>query len=344
MLKKKLAYIDYWTHQNTKSGDFLREILSEEFEITNFWWKEKDKIPLNEINEFEHIFFFHVMFPYQIMKKLSKKKIMWAPMYDALNFRNSFFKSIFWKQISSLGIKVLKFSNKITESINEEDINSLKLNYFIKPNFNSPIEKQNKLNIFFWDRGRIKINDWLCLFDKKEINEIFYLPRPDPGKKIMNNEVLMKEKNLNIKLLDKKYLPKNEYLSIFEKCNVFIAPRKKEGIGITIVEALSRGMFVVGYNDSTMNEYIRDKEVGFIFDEKTEEKINIKNIIENYGNRKKYAETNYNKWIQDKKKIIPLLKKENKIIKKIHFVPLFLIDDIKFLIKKIFNINFFYFY
>ena len=52
--------------------------------------------------------------------------------------------------------------------------------------------------------------------------------------------------------MDKKYLPKNEYLNIFEKCNVFIAPRKKEGIGITIVEAISKGMFVVGYNDSTI--------------------------------------------------------------------------------------------
>jgi glycosyltransferase involved in cell wall biosynthesis len=144
--------------------------------------------------------------------------------------------------------------------------------------------------------------------------------------------------------MDKKYLPKNEYLNIFEKCNVFIAPRKKEGIGITIVEAISRGMFVVGYNDSTMNEYVSDKKLGFIFDEKTKEKINTKDIIENYEHRKKYAQLNYNKWIQNKKKIIPLLKEEAKITKKMHFFPLFLIDDIKFLIKKIFNINFFYYH
>jgi len=344
MLKKKLAYIDYWTHKNTRSGDFLREILSEEFEITDFWWKEKDKIPLKKIKEFDYIFFFHVVFPYQIMKKLSKNKVMWAPMYDALNFRNSFFKSIFWKQISSLGIKVLKFSNKITESIGEEDIASLKLDYFIKPSFNPTIEQQKKLNIFFWDRGRVKVNDWLDLFDQKEINELFYLPRPDPGKKIISNDNFALKRNLNIKLLDKKYLPKNEYLSIFEKCNVFIAPRKKEGIGITIVEAISKGMFIVGYNDSTMNEYILNKKIGFIFDEKTKEQIDIKNIIDNYAYRKKYADLNYNKWLKDKKKIIPLLKEDKKIIKKMYFFPLFLIDDIKFFVKKIFNINFFYNY
>jgi len=344
MEKKKLAYVDYWSHKFTKSGDFLREILSEEFEITDFWWKPNNKIPLNEINKFEYIFFFHVMFPHQIMKKLEKKKIMWAPMYDALNFRNSFLKSIFWKQISNLGIKVLKFSDKITQSIGIEEIDSLRLNYFIKSNFFSSIDQQMKLNIFFWDRGRIKIDDWLHLFDQEDINQIVYFPKADPGTKIVNNDNLIKKKNYNINLIDKKFLPKSEYLSLFEKCNVFIAPRKKEGIGITIVEAISKGMFVVGYNDSTMNEYVSDEKVGFIFDEKTTEKINTKDIIENYEYRKKYAELSYNKWIQSKKKIIPLLKQETKIVKKIHFFPLFLLDDIKFIIKKIFNINFFYYH
>ena len=290
------------------------------------------------------MFFFHAMFPYQIMKKFRNKKIMWAPMYDALNFRNQFFESIFWKQMSSLGIKVLKFSNKITKSINNEDIESLKLNYFIKPNFLPKTNEGNKINIFFWDRGRIQIKDWLYLFDKKDLNEIVYFPNPDPGIFKIKENNLNQQKKYNIKYINKKFLPKNEYLKIFEKCNVFIAPRKKEGIGLTVVEAISKGMFIVGYDDATMNEYISDERVGFIYNEKTLKKVNSNNVVQNYEYRKKNAELNYNKWAEGKKKIIPLLKKENKLIKKITFFPLFLFDDIKFLIKKIFNINFFYKY
>mgnify|MGYP000639786455 CR=1 FL=1 len=56
MEKKRLAYVNYWNHRYYKSGDFLREILSEEFEITDFWWKPNEKIPLDEINKFENIF------------------------------------------------------------------------------------------------------------------------------------------------------------------------------------------------------------------------------------------------------------------------------------------------
>ena len=333
MAKERLAYIDYWSHQYTNSGDFLREILSEEFEIVDFWWKPNEKIPMKEIDKFEHMFFFHAMFPYQIMKKFKNKKIMWAPMYDALNFRNSFFQSIFWKQMSSLGIKVLKFSDKITKSIKNEDIESLKLDYFIKPNFTALDNEKNKMNIFFWNRGRIQIKDWLHLFDKKDINEIVYFPNPDPGVVMLEDSDLQKQKEYNIKFINKKFLPKNEYLDIFEKCNIFIAPRKKEGIGLTIVEAISKGMFIVGYDDATMNEYISDDKIGFIYDEKTIDIINLNNVIQNCEYRKKNAELNYNKWVQDKKKIVPLFKKRNKLINKPIFLLLFLIEDINFFYK-----------
>ena len=94
-VKKKLAFVDFWSHKDTRSGDFLRDILSEEFEITDFWWKPREKFPLNELKEYEYIFFFHIIFPYQLMKKLRGRNIMWAPMYDSLdkygtvNFKNS---------------------------------------------------------------------------------------------------------------------------------------------------------------------------------------------------------------------------------------------------------------
>ena len=74
MQKKRLAYIDYWSHQDTKSGDFLREIFSEEFEITDFWWKPNEKIPLDEINKFENIFFFPRNVSTSNHEKIERKK------------------------------------------------------------------------------------------------------------------------------------------------------------------------------------------------------------------------------------------------------------------------------
>jgi len=337
-----MAFVDFWSHRYTKSGDFLREIFSEKFEITNFWWEPNKKIPLNEINNFDYIFFFHVMFPYQLMKKFINKKIMWAPMYDALSFKNNFFRKIFWKQISNLGIKVLKFSNKITESIENEAVESLNLRYYIKPKISEPGYRK-KINIFFWDRGRIKIQDWLNYFDINDINQIIYLPIPDPGKKNIYLDNLTEDQSKKFIILKENFLSKTEYLNLLKNCDVFVAPRKQEGIGMTVVEAISRGMYIVAYNDSTMNEYINNIKLGFIYDYKTKIKVNINNILNNYKFRSEIALNNYEKWIFDKEKIISFLNMKNKKIHKIHFYPLFLIDNVKFFIKKIFKINFHYF-
>merc|ERR1712127_467540 len=114
--------------------------------------------------------------------------------------------------------------------------------------------------------------------NRKDINEIVYFPNPDQGVTMLEDSDLQQQKEYKIKFINKKFLPKNEYLDIFEKCNIFIAPRKKEGIGLTIVEAISKGMFIVGYDDATMNEYISDSRIGFIYDENTIKVINSSNV------------------------------------------------------------------
>ena len=348
IVKKKLAYVDFWTHKDTKSGDFLREILSKEFEIVDFWWKPKEKFPLEELKKYENIFFFQVMFPYQLMKKLNGKKIMWAPMYDGLNkhgvvnFTNSIIKKIFWYQMSSLGVKILKFTNKIDESIGNVKLDTLDLKYYVNPDFSNVDTSKKKLDIFFWDRGGIKFEDWIKFFEPKDINEIVYFPIPDYGRRKSNIDTYINNKDLNITLIKDNFLTKAKFLSLISRCNVFISPRKKEGIGMTIVEAISKGMFVVGYNASTLNEYIREQKTGFLFDEKSINKIDINYVINNYEYRQSLAEKNYAYWIEQEKNILPFFNSSLNQRKKIIFKLLFLVSDVNFLLKKILKINYFY--
>ena len=45
---EKLAFIDYWHHKYTRSGDFLRDEFSKEFEMTDFWWSKNSLIPIRK--------------------------------------------------------------------------------------------------------------------------------------------------------------------------------------------------------------------------------------------------------------------------------------------------------
>lgn len=56
-----------------------------------------------------------------------------------------------------------------------------------------------------------------------------------------------------------------DYLARLEGCNVFIAPRPAEGIGIAMLEAMARGMLVVAHDQPTHDEYICNWVNGVLF-------------------------------------------------------------------------------
>lgn len=335
-MKKKLAFVDYWHHQHTRSNDFLRNELSKEFQITEFWWSKSSKIPLNELKKFDYIFFFQVMLPYRLIKKIGTKKIFWAPMYDGLNFRNFFFEWIFWKQIFDNNIRVISFSNKISEKCMKFSIDFLQLRYFMKPqisfhNINYPY------SILFWDRGDLKIEDWLDIFDPRDVKKIYYIDTPDPGKntKGIKRDLLDK---YDIEIIKRKFREnRNEFLQYLKKSDIFITPRKKEGIGLPAIEAISYGKYIIGYDDSTLNEYLVDSKIGKLFKD-NKVKIDHKDILDSNNYRLEYARKKFLSWEKEKNLINSFIFKETKVNKLNLLVKLsFLIDDLKNFIKSILN-------
>ena len=337
-MKKKLAFIDYWHHKYTRSNDFLRNELSKEFEITEFWWSKNSLIPLDELKQFDNIFFFHIIYPYEIIKKIGSKNFIWAPMYDSLNFRNNFFKWIFWKQIYSNNIKVLSFSQKIESYCKKNCINYLQLQYFEKP---QKIETKVNFpyNILFWNRGDIKIEDWIEIFNPSDINKIYYIETPDPGKSTENiNQKLLNQ--YKIKIIKREFRKdKNEFLDYLKKVDIFVAPRKKEGIGLPVVEAISYGKYIIGFNDSTMNEYIFDNKIGKLF-QNSKIKIDKNDVINFSKYRLDNAEKKFLSWAKEKNNINKFVtERQKKVEENIFLKVIFITDNIKNIIKAIFKKN-----
>ena len=57
-----------------------------------------------------------------------------------------------------------------------------------------------------------------------------------------------------------------EYGRVLQEQNVFFAPRRYEGIGMSFLEAMSLGMAVISPDNPTMNEYISSGETGYLYD------------------------------------------------------------------------------
>lgn len=301
MKRNKLAFVDKEFHKKTRSGDFLREELRIKYEIFDFWHDDKidtSYLLIEHLLEFENVFFFQTLLPYHHMLKLSRRgiKLVWAPMYDELPL-----DYFFWKRIETMNIKLLLFSTFLRKRVLNFDISFNYVQYFKMPLFIDSGVK-DKLKIFFWYRGSLKLSDWIYIFKKykEDIDEIVYFSSPDPrfSKEIISQNLL---DDFRIRCIEKDFLSKEEYLSFVDDCDVFVCPRKQEGIGMTIVEAISKGKFLIGYDDNTMNDYIISGYNGLLIGSADSYGEVDKNMVNNSLKfRESYAEIGFNNWLRNR--------------------------------------------
>jgi hypothetical protein len=328
MAKKKLAFVDHNYHKKTRSGDFLREIFAKDFIIDDFWWSLKEENDLiKSLKKYDNIFFFQTLIPSYDLLKLKDKNLMWAPMYDNLSFDNNY-----WQKIKYINIKLLSFSKKIKTQADNFKCPNIELKYFFNFKENELKKPEEKINIFFWYRYDLGLNDWISFFDSKKVNKIVYFDSPDPGKK---SEEIKKSKmeEYKIEIIKKSFLPHSEYIKFVKDCDVFVAPRKQEGIGMGFLEAISMGKYIISNDDSTMNEYILDEKIGFLINKN--KSINYSNIINHSNYRMIFAKNGYLEWENKKNEILRFFEKKLVSVKKNLFIELlFLLDLIKYYLKK----------
>ena len=331
MVKKKLAFVDHNFHKKTRCADFLREIFSEHFIIDDYWWSLREETKLIKfLKNYENIFFFQTLIPSYHLLKLRNRNLMWAPMYDNLPFDWKY-----WTKIKYINIKLLCFSKKIKLHADKLSCQNIGLKYFMKPKemgFKTP---QKNLNIFFWYRNDLKLNDWIGFFDLNKINKIIYFDCPDAGRKSEEFDKIILDK-YKIELTKMSFLPHAQYIEYVKNCDVFISPRKQEGIGMSFLEAISMGKYIVSNDDSTMNEYVTDKNIGFLINKKKEKSIDYNDIINGVNYRTQFAKNGYLQWLKQKNEIINFfLDNLNKRKKNWFTEILFFLDFIKFYLKKL---------
>ncbi len=306
-MKNKIAFVDHNFHKKSRSGDFLRKIFKKNYLIKDFWWSLNEQYQLiNKIKDYNNFFFFQSLLPLDDMIKIRDKNIIWAPMYDNLDLSD-----LYWRKIKYLNIKVLSFSKPVKEMCLKHGCKNISLKYALKNlNMKSQLHKKKKLKIFFWFRKNFFTKDWIYSFNQKDIGEIVYFSCPDPGVKPEVFDIDIKKK-FNFTIIKKPFLHKKEYLELIKDTDVYICPRKQEGIGMSFLEALSMGKYIVANDDSTMNEYVTNNKIGFLINENIKNKVDIKKIRKFKNYRIENSKLLFEKWSLDKVKIINFFRKKS---------------------------------
>jgi glycosyltransferase involved in cell wall biosynthesis len=246
----------------------MRDFFEADYDITNIWdesWGDEKQEDFRQLENFDVIFCFQKLVS-PLKLALLGKPIIWAPMYGDVPL-----DTLYWKSICYLNIKVISFSAETSKLCEKFGIKFIPVKYFLNPEnykrFRKPVI--DGVHVFFWYRGPIKFEDIKKILPAEKVDGFTYRSNPDPKYRA---ETLSEEniKNYKIKIISEGYKSHDDYLEMLSNSNVFIAPRKKEGIGMTLLEAMALGQCPLVYDAPTMNEYITDHVNGLLFGDKLE--------------------------------------------------------------------------
>ena len=220
------------------------------------------------------------------LEAMGAKTTVVVPMYDDCPKTKEFWDSY-------LGFKILSFSKTLGDLLKSWGHDVFTVQYYQDP---TNVVVQNTLDFhgFFWYRSSNlnwkHIRPLLAGADWKSFH--LHVTNPEGALELPDEQ----EREL-FHLTQTSWFEKPEdFLKVMSEATVYFAPRRLEGIGQAVLEALARGQCVVSPDAPTMNEYITNGVDGLLYDPDHPQPLDWSNISELGKNARKRAEEGWNNW------------------------------------------------
>ena len=299
----KWLFIDHEYHKRTGSAKFFLDIVRKSFKVDEHYYRHYYRTQTEKVAaDYDGVIIWE--FPISRNKFFfHSKKNVFIPMYD--NEWASYWQ---WKRIAWSGMGVISFCDNVTAHAKRCGVkNILDVRYFPNPS-DFPQKKGESKRVFLWERGDISEDTVKKLFPA-ELGYTFDVKK--------GNEFLSRE----------------EYLSRIAACEIVVAPRRKEGIGMAFLEAMAMGKCVAAHNDATMNEYIKDGVNGILFDADRPTAITHDKVEYVKQNVQKSSQAFFHAWVKNTEKILQFCERQKECrpsigsrIKILIAYPLFLLE------------------
>lgn len=261
---KQLLFIGHQFHEKTRSSDFLLELLKEEYEITTISVDPYSDDPYSTLTSsasanthFDTLICWQIKPPIKLLKKsVSFDHGVFFPMFDS----SAPVKKI-ERWYPYRNFHIICFCQSLEQALTKAGFCAHAIQYFPEPA--NTFTKGDPEKAFFWNRTEdINGATLNTLFGKAQLKSLHIHKALDPGESFTPPQ-----KQIAEELTYSDWFPKkSDMLEKIEQAGLYIAPRKKEGIGMSFLEAMAMGRCVIAPNYPTMNEYITHGENGILYD------------------------------------------------------------------------------
>jgi glycosyltransferase involved in cell wall biosynthesis len=125
---------------------------------------------------------------------------------------------------------------------------------------------QGGLKAYFWQRtAEITVSSAIAICRQLGCTELIVNVQHDPGQTGM--QIIENGGSIDgVRIRTHGWFERRaDALAQVDDCDVYIAPRSCEGIGMGFLEAMARGLCVVAFDAPTMNEYLKDGVNGLLY-------------------------------------------------------------------------------
>jgi hypothetical protein len=259
----RVAYIGHAYHMRTKSTRFLIDLLERNATVEE-WYGEPGRHATSDWaagfdeSRYDLIIVFQL---YEAFDRLTGRhpNVVFIPMYDAMQWAGT----LYWRPAFSAA-KIVCFSWALRQEMMRRGAVHALFQYYPDPGQHMQVQDFDTLRGFLWYRRReITPDVAFRLCRETEFDQFIVHDAPDPGNETDGNWVAPP----NIRQLRRTSWSTDgqAYAEGMRNSNVFFAPRPHEGIGMSVLEAMSSGHCVVAPNAPTMNEYISNGTNGLLY-------------------------------------------------------------------------------
>ena len=282
MGNSKLLFIDHAFHKKTLSSDFFIQVLSRDFAISTIHLNPHESLNeeiIDKASNVDYILLWQMDYLAPIFLALGKPVIV-VPMYDG----SATLPALHW--LAQSRALFINFSVTLHMRLQALGLESKLLKYFLPPvSSENRASFDEKLKVFIWHR-RPEHGINVALVERLLGDQIGKLHVHDaPDDKNIDGQRYVRRTGTYELSVTSWFENFDDYLDVLSESNTFICPRRTEGIGIAMLEALSRGMLVLAPDEPTHTEYIANWTNGILFHPDAPQPANVLDVAGELGLR-----------------------------------------------------------
>jgi hypothetical protein len=303
-----------WHLTRTKSTVFIVDLLRRYFDVeivTDKGWVAAPDEDVSFIDaSYKAVIFFQVFPTKEKLDMIANDNVVFFPMYDDASDQYNW-----W--VDHQRVKIINFAKASHERLSNWGFNSIHVQYFPEPREFLPGDRRE---ILLWQRREeIDIDTVKRLFDGENL-KLHLHKAMDPNHRFTQPSA---NDETRYGITYSEWFEKREELDeLIARKGIYVAPRTKEGIGMSFLEAMSMGKAVVAVDRPTMNEYIRHNATGYLYDLKRPRPLDLGNIEEIQRNTYEYMQQGYRQWRNDMLRVIDFIAERPKGLNLRHKIDL----------------------